>query len=305
MQRTADGIFSKLMELDHVVILFDEIDELVRERDLEPDQFGRFLTTSMLPRLAELWKARKVIYFVATNHIEYFDRAVTRSERFDAIIFLSPPSFEIKCRRILDLLKSRYGKTADFASDVSLKVICDALPKSTCEEVERIPDRDARKEAKAGPLPPSSNISKLALIRFDELDGVTLQLSEVLGDSKTITAEILSDSLGRLKDGKARGLGEYCRFISEQEGYERFDASKRALWIVTDIEGIDLKKEELPVPVKKMGESLAVVEAAIGGYENVKIAGFTSEPVQSDGGKLLLGAIRLTKVIAADQDSSS
>ena len=89
VQRTADGIFSKLMELDHVVILFDEIDELVRERDLEPDQFGRFLTTSMLPRLGELWKARKVIYFVATNHIEYFDRAVTRSERF-MLLFSQP-----------------------------------------------------------------------------------------------------------------------------------------------------------------------------------------------------------------------
>ena len=53
VQRTADGIFGKLMELDHVVVLFDEIDELVRERDLEPDQFGRFLTTSMLPRLGD------------------------------------------------------------------------------------------------------------------------------------------------------------------------------------------------------------------------------------------------------------
>ncbi len=94
VQQRADVIFGKLMELDHAVVLFDEIDELVRERDIEPDQFGRFLTTSMLPRLAELWKARKIMYFVATNHIEYFDRAVTRSERFDAIIFVSPPSFE-------------------------------------------------------------------------------------------------------------------------------------------------------------------------------------------------------------------
>lgn len=51
VQRTADRIFKQLSELDHAVVLFDEIDELVRERDVEEDAFGRFLTTSMLPKL--------------------------------------------------------------------------------------------------------------------------------------------------------------------------------------------------------------------------------------------------------------
>lgn len=79
VQRTADEIFTKLMELDRCVVLFDEIDELVRERQKEPDAFGRFLTTSMLPKLAELWKQRRIIYFVATNHVAYFDSALTKS----------------------------------------------------------------------------------------------------------------------------------------------------------------------------------------------------------------------------------
>src|SRR5262249_18388480 len=102
---TADEIFERLMELDHTVILFDEIDELVRERDVEPDAFGRFLTTSMLPKLAELWEQRKVIYFIATNHIEYFDRAVTRAQRFDALIFVTPPSFKKKIDELYRLIK--------------------------------------------------------------------------------------------------------------------------------------------------------------------------------------------------------
>src|SRR6185312_1299174 len=76
VQKTADMIFKQLSELDHAVVLFDEIDELVRERDMEKDAFGRFLTTSMLPKLAELWDARKILYFVATNHINYFDSAI-------------------------------------------------------------------------------------------------------------------------------------------------------------------------------------------------------------------------------------
>ena len=298
VQRTADGIFSKLMELDHVVILFDEIDELVREREIEPDQFGRFLTTSMLPRLAELWKARKVIYFVATNHIEYFDRAVTRSERFDAIIFLSPPSFESKCSQILNLLKEKYAIIAEFGDDVSEASVFAALPKASCDKAEKIKDGDKRKEAKAAPPPLSSAMSKFALIRWDELDGVALQLSRRLGDYSTITAKILSESLRLLKDGKNRGLGEYCRFLSDPDGYERFDASKNASWVVTDIEGRGLKLEELPAPLKRVGDGTVIVEAAIGNYRNVNVIGFASEPAQSNDAKPLLGAIRLRKLQA-------
>jgi SpoVK/Ycf46/Vps4 family AAA+-type ATPase len=97
------------LELDHTVVLFDEIDELVRERDMEKDAFGRFLTTSMLPKLAELWEARKILYFVATNHINYFDSAIIRSHRFDALILVSPPSFDAKIRELQRLLSSKYA----------------------------------------------------------------------------------------------------------------------------------------------------------------------------------------------------
>src|SRR5262249_53914110 len=111
--QTADDIFSILMELDHCVILFDEVDELVRERafrnpqqeQASADMFGRFLTTSMLPKLAELWKQRKILYFVATNHLEYFDEAIKRSQRFDAHLFVAPPSFEKKKKVLNGLLE--------------------------------------------------------------------------------------------------------------------------------------------------------------------------------------------------------
>jgi hypothetical protein len=107
--------------------------------------------------------------------------------------------------------------------------------------------------------------------------------------------------LGRLKDGKARGLGEYCRFIFDQDRYERFDASKNALWIVTDIEGTDLKGEQLPAPVKRLGEGV-VVEAAIGDYKNIKVIGFVPDSVHSHGGKALLGAVRLRKLPVTDKE---
>lgn len=93
----ADEIFAQLMELDRCVVLFDEIDELIRERQsTESDPFGRFLTTSMLPKLAKLWDQRRILYFVATNDIESADPAIKRSQRFDAALFAAPPSFAVK-----------------------------------------------------------------------------------------------------------------------------------------------------------------------------------------------------------------
>ena len=73
----ADEIFEQLIELDHCVVLFDEIDELIRKRDGETDPFGRFLTTSMLPKLAKLWDQRRVLFFVATNDVDVADPALT------------------------------------------------------------------------------------------------------------------------------------------------------------------------------------------------------------------------------------
>jgi len=96
----ADEVFRQLMELDECVILFDEIDELIRNRDAASDPLERFFTTTMLPRLSKLWSQRKVLFFVNTNGITEVDPAIRRSSRFDAAVFVLPPSFEAKRRAL-------------------------------------------------------------------------------------------------------------------------------------------------------------------------------------------------------------
>jgi hypothetical protein len=292
VQHTADGIFGKLMEIDHAVILFDEIDELVRERELEPDQFGRFLTTSMLPRLAELWKARKVIYFVATNHIEFFDRAITRSERFDSVVFLSPPTFDAKKTEILKILDESHSIKANFDPALNQKTIEDRLPRTECERLK------APESGK--PIPPESTLSKFALVRWDELNEIALRLARLMSGDALITTELLERSLRQMKDGKVRSLDEYCRFISDPEGYERFDASRMGLWLVLEAEDLDLSVfEPLPSPFERRGE-LFFARAPIGTHENIRFLGY--EPVlctpKSKGA--ILGAVKLTKTKKKD-----
>jgi ATPase family protein associated with various cellular activities (AAA) len=105
----ADEIFQWLMQLDRAVVLFDEIDELVRRRDgggpetPPADMVGRFFTTTMLPRLARLWSGRRVIFFANTNSLQAVDTAVRRSQRFDATIFVMPPSRRRRAEMLGDM----------------------------------------------------------------------------------------------------------------------------------------------------------------------------------------------------------
>jgi hypothetical protein len=293
VQHTADVIFRKLMELDHTVVLFDEIDELVREREIEPDQFGRFLTTSMLPRLAELWRGRKVMFFVATNHIEYFDRAVTRSERFDAIIFMSPPAFDAKVKKLFRVLKDTYDLEASLSSEVSKESIEAAMPMECCKAAEKAPDRAKRDLIRAQALPSKCTLSKFALLRWDELDELALHVWAVMGKKKVLTRRVLEEALARIKDDKTRSVGEYCRFRSNQQDYEHFDTSRNGRWIVKEIVGAG-KHTKLPGPVKEQ-KGVRYIDVPVGrSVDNVRMADYIVERIPHEG-KLAPGQVRLRK----------
>jgi AAA+ superfamily predicted ATPase len=97
IQAEANTIFRMLEQTDAVVVLFDEFDELVRERGGRAEQpFSRLLTTSMLPKLARLHKRGKLVFIIATNNISEFDLAISRRGRFDKVIQIMPPTLEEK-----------------------------------------------------------------------------------------------------------------------------------------------------------------------------------------------------------------
>lgn len=97
IQAEANTIFRMLEETERIVVLFDEFDELVRERgssDSEP--FSRLLTTAMLPKLASIHKRATLVFIIATNHIGEFDLAIRRRGRFDRVVQVMPPTYEAK-----------------------------------------------------------------------------------------------------------------------------------------------------------------------------------------------------------------
>ncbi len=97
IQAEANAIFRMLEETERVVVLFDEFDELVRERgSSKAEPFSRLLTTAMLPKLANIRKRGTLVFIIATNNIGEFDLAIRRLGRFDRIVQIMPPTFDAK-----------------------------------------------------------------------------------------------------------------------------------------------------------------------------------------------------------------
>jgi hypothetical protein len=238
VQKTADEIFKQLSELDHAVVLFDEIDELVRERDIEKDAFGRFLTTSMLPKLAELWDARKILYFVATNHINYFDSAIIRSHRFDALVLVSPPSFETKIDRLTKLLSQVHGFP---------KVHFQIREQEIQKELDRLrdslnsPTKDKMEEALAThwkelELHSNYTLAKFVLLRYDEIDELAYRIAKILWERSTIPRnvpnDVLREALTKVADSQWRKNKSYSDFLRDIQS-ERKDYQMLNVWELT------------------------------------------------------------------------
>lgn len=105
VEERAKAIFRALEELRDVVILFDELDRLLLDRDSsayerQQDIF-QFMTPSMLPKLRRLHQLETSIFIVATNYEERIDPAAKRSGRVDDPILVSPPDYAAR-RRFLE-----------------------------------------------------------------------------------------------------------------------------------------------------------------------------------------------------------
>jgi hypothetical protein len=227
VQRTADRIFAQLGELDRTVVLFDEPDELVREREGAPDAFGRFLTTSMLPKVAQLWKQRRIIYFVATNHVRYFDAAITRSERFDVLVFVPPPSFNKKTAALLERLHVRLK---DVRITVTQLEVEDAL-----QQLKSLQWGSSSVEAA---LPEEGQLAKFVLLRWDQLDELAYQLAPSTPPAGTfeVDARSLANALKLIKDRRLSRLQTYLDYLDDLE-YARRDFQRKPVFEVRNFTG--------------------------------------------------------------------
>jgi ATPase family associated with various cellular activities (AAA) len=121
----AEEIFTDLMDLSGVVVLFDEMDALTQKRSPSDGSKGsshldtatQFLTTSMLPKLTALHDKGGVIFFMATNYQENFDSAIKRAGRFDFLLCMGPPKMDEKIKKLECFFDPRPAKDQKEAAE--------------------------------------------------------------------------------------------------------------------------------------------------------------------------------------------
>jgi len=107
VEQRAKSLFRALNELSETVILFDEIDRLVLDRDSasyekQSDVF-QFMTPSMLPKIQKLRNKQRCVFVIATNYVERIDPAIIRPGRIDLKLAVMPPDLEAR-KRYLTML---------------------------------------------------------------------------------------------------------------------------------------------------------------------------------------------------------
>jgi len=226
VHRQANILFTHLMEIDHVIVFFDEFDELVRHRDGDGDTFGRFLTTAMLPKLAELWKSRRVLFFVATNHIELFDDAVKRNERFDALFFIPPPAYGAKVTELTRILKE----------DEHFQEVRWTVRPGACESALEDAIRDAEQTSGGSSAGHRSGrdgrraLAKFALLRWDELGILARCLAkDVPGQSLEVNSERLAAGLAELGISRLDDSAAFTAFAHGRRS-KRINPQKAEVW---------------------------------------------------------------------------
>jgi hypothetical protein len=92
-------LFRMITRLEEIVVFLDEFDEMGRNRADNVEMLSRFITTSMLPKLAAINAERGIIFLLATNYVDRFDSAFSRGGRFDLMFQVMPPTTDEKFRR--------------------------------------------------------------------------------------------------------------------------------------------------------------------------------------------------------------
>ena len=102
VEARAKNIFDTLMEQTDLVVLFDEVDQLLLDREsdlyLAQGDIFKLITPGMLTKLNDLTEHKEVVFVIATNYFERIDPAIRRPGRINEQLLILPPDSEQRMR---------------------------------------------------------------------------------------------------------------------------------------------------------------------------------------------------------------
>jgi len=95
IEARAKSIFTVLEAQPYSVVLFDEIDNFLLDRDSkryrDQQTIFQFLTPGMLTKFNDLRASKRVVVIISTNYADRIDPAIKRTGRIDKFYLLLPP----------------------------------------------------------------------------------------------------------------------------------------------------------------------------------------------------------------------
>ena len=111
VEARAKAIFEMLKAQTDCVILFDEIDAFLLDRDSKhyrkQDTLFQFLTPGMLTKINDLRAKKRAIFIIATNYENRIDPAIKRPGRIDRQYLLLPPDLNKRISILKDASASK------------------------------------------------------------------------------------------------------------------------------------------------------------------------------------------------------
>ncbi len=192
LEARAKAIFSVLAAQPVCVVLFDEIDHFLLDRESRRyrDQLTtfQFMTPGMLTKIQNLRSSRRVIFIIATNYENRIDSAIKRTGRIDQHYLLLPPDGEAR----IVLINNEIG---------SINLERKKVGKDLLETVND-PGAVSRVES-----------ASIFLGRSDILK-VVKQAAKAADPSKTFTADLIE----RLKSARrAASIGSYLQRMGDSQ----------------------------------------------------------------------------------------
>jgi hypothetical protein len=144
VEARAKAIFQVLEEQRDTVIMFDEIDRLILDRDskayLNQSDIFQFMTPSMLVKIKALRQKAQSIFLIGTNYAERIDQAIKRQGRIDVKHLVCPPNLERRAKMIKGFIEDKVNPLAKLnvrtKKDAIIMKIAQGTPLMNYDEIK-------------------------------------------------------------------------------------------------------------------------------------------------------------------------
>lgn len=259
VEQRAKRIFDALCEQENCVILLDEIDRLILDRNSKAygtqDDMFQMMTPSMLPKLKALRSREASIFVIGTNYYERIEAAAIRVGRVDVPLLVGLPDFESRCR----ILKQQ------LSDDPFDKELVETIVK----DAEVVADIAAR----------------TPLASFSEIEQIVLRISEAMLQTESVSLELFKSCSRRCIDETILDvrIDNYVSRLSDLNYSSRPIAELLDLiWLLYETDEVAKKLSSLQKDSINRLLELLLTEAGYGGNTNAEMAAALREAAEKN-----------------------